>query len=145
MVKRGSNGKSAGGEGRGGAFEAVEDDDHDGDLAAHRLDGIDRLERRAAGRGHVVDDRHRRTRLERALDQVSRAMGLGFLSDQEAAQVATARPMPPGPASRRRSGRPPSSGRRRPSTSGRSASCSSTPAPTSAAPSAESVTLRPST
>ena len=145
MVKRGSERQAAGGEGRGGSLEAVEHDDDHRDLAAHRLDGLDGLERRAAGRGHVVDDRHRGTRLERALDQVSRAMGLGLFPNQEAAEMAQSGAWTPAPASRRRSGRHPVVSPPTAVTPDSSASCSSTPAPISAAPSAESVTLRPST
>ena len=113
IVKSGWKGRSMGGECLGRSFEPVEDDDHDGNLATDRFDGQARPEAMNRPWSRHRRHRHRRPRLKRSFDQVAGAMGLGFLSNQEAAQVAQSGLRRQRQASPRRSGLPPWSVRRR--------------------------------
>jgi hypothetical protein len=56
--------------------------------AARRLDGVERLEGRAAGGHGVLDERHGLAFAEGALDALAEAVLLGLLAHEEAAQVA---------------------------------------------------------
>ena len=57
-------------------------------MASQGLGRVDGLERRAAGRGDVLDDRHVQARADRPLDEFAGAVPLGLLPDEEALQLA---------------------------------------------------------
>ena len=129
---------------RGGPFETVKHCDHHADSAAHGLDGLDSLKGRTTGCCHIIDDRDRRARFERAFDELSRSVPFGLFSHQEAAKPAET-----GGSGYRQSCADDRVGsQRQPSNSVDRKFVwmrSSTPAPIKRAPSADRVTLRPST
>ena len=71
------------------ALAAVDQAEHARDLAALRLDGVERVQRRGAGRDGVLEQRDALARREAALDAAAEAVRLLLLAHEEAGQRAS--------------------------------------------------------